>query len=113
MDMPNTQPQTTSMALWKEKQASAEGRMYTNYAFYLGATNHNLEEILRADRRKVAGIKLFLGSSTGDMLLSDETVLHALFQWKGMPFLAHCEDEATIRANTEKAKMTYGDDAPF
>ena len=113
LDMPNTLPQTTSIARWEEKQASAEGRMYTNYAFYLGATNHNLDEITRSDRRKVAGVKLFLGSSTGDMLLSDETVLHALFQWKGLPFLAHCEDETTIRVNTEKAKTTYGDDAPF
>lgn len=113
LDMPNTLPQTTTLALWEEKQASAEGRMYTNYAFYLGATNHNLDEITRADRRKVAGVKLFLGSSTGDMLLSDDAVLDALFEWKGMPFLAHCEDEATIRQNTERAKAVFGDAAPF
>lgn len=113
LDMPNTLPQTTGIAEWEAKQASAEGRMYTNYAFYLGATNHNLEEITKADRQKVAGVKLFLGSSTGDMLLSDEKVLNDLFAWKGMPFLAHCEDEDTIRQNTEKAKAAYGENAPF
>lgn len=113
LDMPNTLPQTTTRALWEQKAQSAEGRMYTNYAFYLGATNHNFSEILAADPQKVAGVKLFLGSSTGDMLLSDEQTLDRLFQWKGMPFLAHCEEETIIRNNTEKAKKQYGETAPF
>ena len=113
LDMPNTVPQTTTNALWEEKQASAEGRMFTNYAFYLGATNRNLEEIRKADPRRVAGIKLFLGSSTGNMLLSDETVLEQLFQWQGLPFLAHCESEEIIRNNLAATKERYGESFPF
>jgi dihydroorotase len=113
MDMPNTVPQTTTNALWEEKQASAEGRMFTNYAFYLGATNGNFEEIRNADPNRVAGIKLFLGSSTGNMLLSDDTVLERLFKWQGLPFAAHCEDEGIIRNNLAAAKEQYGENVPF
>lgn len=113
LDMPNTVPQTTTNALWEEKQASAEGRMYTNYAFYLGATNGNFEEIINADPNRVAGVKLFLGSSTGNMLLSDDTVLERLFKWQGLPFAAHCEDEGIIRNNLAAAKEQYGENVPF
>lgn len=113
LEMPNTVPQTTTNALWEEKQASAAGRMFTNYAFYLGATDHNLEEIRKADRRRVAGIKLFLGSSTGNMLISDDTVLEKLFEWQGLPFAAHCEEEETIRHNLAAAKERYGEEIPF
>ena len=113
LEMPNTVPQTTTRALWEAKQESAAGKMHCNYAFYIGATNHNLEEIKMADPQKVAGVKLFLGSSTGDMLLSDDAVLAQLFQWQGMPLLAHCESESLIRANTEAAKQQYGEKAPF
>ena len=113
LEMPNTIPQTTTKALWEEKQDAAKNRMHCNYAFYIGATNHNLEEIKNLDPRKVAGVKLFLGSSTGDMLLSDDNVLEALFQWQGMPFLAHCESESIIRANMEEARKQYGEQAPF
>ncbi len=113
LDMPNTMPQTTTNALWEEKQASAKGRMYTNYAFYLGATDHNLEEIRNADHKRVPGVKLFLGSSTGNMLLSDESVLEQLFKWQGLPFLAHCETEDIIRNNLAAAKERYGEKIPF
>lgn len=113
IDMPNTVPQTTTIALWEEKQAAAEGRMHTNYAFYLGATDQNLEEIKRADPKKVAGVKLFLGSSTGNMLISDQSVLERIFQWQGLPLLAHCEDEEIIRSNLEKAKKACGEEIPF
>ena len=113
LEMPNTVPQTTTRALWESKQESAAGKMHCNYAFYIGATNHNLEEIKMADPQKVAGVKLFLGSSTGDMLLSDDSVLEQIFKWQKLPLLAHCESETVIRANTEAAKLQYGENAPF
>lgn len=113
LDMPNTIPQTTTCSQWEAKQESASGKMYCNYAFYIGATSQNLEEVKKADKRKVAGVKLFLGSSTGDMLISDENIIESLFKWQEMPLLAHCESEPIIRANTEKFKQQYGENAPF
>lgn len=113
IDMPNTIPQTTGIDAWQKKQSSARGRMFTNYAFYLGATNHNMEEIKRADRNKVAGVKMFFGSSTGDMLLSDENTINKLFQWKGLPFLAHCEEDSIIKNNFSEAMEKYGDSCDF
>jgi dihydroorotase len=87
--------------------------MYTNYAFYLGATNNNMDEILKADPQRVPGVKLFLGSSTGNMLLSDTSMLDRLFQWQGLPFLAHCEEEQLIRDNLTAAIGRFGDRIPF
>lgn len=113
LDMPNSVPQTVTNSLWEKKQESAAGRMFTNYAFYIGATNDNFEEIRKADTEHVPGIKLFLGSSTGNMLLSDETVMENLFKWQGLPMLAHCEDETVIRNNTEEAVRKFGEQIPF
>ena len=104
LDMPNTVPQTTTNALWEEKQASAEGRMYTNYAFYLGATNDNLAEVVKTDPKKVCGIKLFMGSSTGNMLVDKNEVLVRLFRESPCLIAAHCEDEQIIHANTVCSK---------
>ncbi len=78
----------------------------------MGGTNDNLEEVLKTNPRNVAGIKLFLGSSTGNMLVDDEEVLEKIFSSTKMLIAAHCEDEATIRENLEKYKEEYGDDIP-
>lgn len=113
LDMPNTKPQTTSVEAWQAKMASAEGRMRTNYAFYIGATNDNADELLRADYNKVCGIKVFMGSSTGGMLVDSDTQLRKIFSEAPTLIAAHCEDEAIIRANSEAAKAKYGDNVPW
>lgn len=113
MDMPNVIPQTTSIANWEERMQSAKDKMYTNYSFYIAATDANADEIKAVDKNHVGGIKLFLGSSTGNMLIADNHVLENLLQTHTVPLVSHCEDEAMIRANTEQMKKTYGDDIPI
>jgi dihydroorotase len=113
MDMPNTIPQTTTNELLNEKFNLAEGRMFTNYSFYLGATNHNLEQVQQIDASRVCGIKLFMGSSTGDMLVSDNKILQELFQIRNLPIAVHCEDESIIARNSQKFKEIYGEDIPI
>ncbi|MDD3280360.1 MAG: dihydroorotase [Bacteroidales bacterium] len=113
MDMPNVIPQTTTLTHWKEKMQLAEKKMYTNYAFYLAATDTNWEEIKHLDTKRVCGIKLFIGSSTGNMLISDSHVLEKILQFQKVPLVAHCEDESIIRANTESMKAVYGEDIPI
>lgn len=102
MDMPNTVPQTVTNELLDEKFAMASEKSLANYSFYLGATNDNLQEVLRADIGKVCGIKLFMGSSTGNMLVSHDDALEALFRDAPCLIAAHCEDEDTIKRNTER-----------
>lgn len=113
MDMPNVNPQTTSIEHLEEKFALAKNRMFTNYSFYIGATNHNLEEIKKIDTSRICGIKLFIGSSTGDMLVSDEDISEQLFQLKNIPIAIHSENEAIILNNLQKAKEKYGENIPI
>lgn len=113
MDMPNTSPQTTTLDLLKEKMEKAAQSMATNYSFYIGATNSNADEVLRADYTRVCGIKLFMGSSTGGMLVDDSSALRKIFSNAPALIAAHCEDEATIRREAERARATYGDAVPW
>ena len=112
MEQPNTSPQTTTLEKLEEKFEMAAQSAYANYSFLLGGTNDNLEEIKRLDKRACSGIKLFLGSSTGNMLVDDETVLERIFRSTEMVISAHCEDESTIRKNLEHYRGIYGDDIP-
>ncbi len=113
IEMPNTVPQATTVELLEEKFTRAAETSWANYSFMFGGTNDNLEEILKVDEQKVAGLKLFLGSSTGNMLVDDPKVLEEIFSNTNLLISAHCEDEATIRANMEKFQSEYGDDIPI
>tara|TARA_R110002074_G_scaffold696_5_gene3963 strand:+ start:122461 stop:123807 length:1347 start_codon:yes stop_codon:yes gene_type:complete len=112
IEMPNTVPQATTIELLEEKFARAAETSWANYSFMFGGTNHNLDEILKVDETKVAGLKLFLGSSTGDMLVDDLQVLEKIFSNTKLLISAHCEDETTIKNNLAKYKAQYGDDIP-
>ncbi len=107
MEMPNTIPQSISRDLLEEKYAIAARTSAANYSFYMGATNANLDEVLRTDPRRVCGIKAFMGSSTGNMLVDDPQVLEALFSRAHMLVATHCEDEKTIRENKEIFKTSF------
>ena len=104
MDMPNTNPQTTTQELLQQKFDLAAEKSLANYSFYLGATNDNLAEVVKTDPKRVCGIKLFMGSSTGNMLVDKNEVLVRLFRESPCLIAAHCEDEATIHANTVCSK---------
>jgi dihydroorotase len=112
IEQPNTVPNAVTQELLEDKYKRASESSYANYSFMMGGTNDNLEEILKTNPKNVAGIKLFLGSSTGNMLVDDEQVLEKIFSSTSMLIAAHCEDEATIRENLEKYKAEYGDDIP-
>ena len=113
IEMPNTNPQTTTVKKLEEKFAIAAKSSYANYSFMFGGTNDNLEEILKVDPKSVAGLKLFLGSSTGNMLVDDPKVLEKIFSSTDLVISVHCEDEATIRNNLAKYQKEYGDDIPM
>ena len=113
IEMPNTIPQATTQDLLEDKFKIAAVDSYANYSFMFGGTNDNLEELLKTDPKKVAGIKLFLGSSTGNMLVDNEEILEKIFSSTKMIISVHCEDEATIRKNTAIYKEKYGDDIPL
>ena len=104
MEMPNTVPQTTTQAQLQEKFDLAAEKSLANYSFYIGATNDNLDEIVKTDSTKVCGVKLFMGSSTGNMLVDKESVLETLFKESPCLIAAHCEDEAIIQRNTQHYK---------
>jgi dihydroorotase len=104
MEMPNTVPQTTTQALLQEKFNLAAEKSLANYSFYIGATNDNLDEIVKTDPQKVCGVKLFMGSSTGNMLVDKEEMLERLFKESPCLIAAHCEDEEIIKNNTLKYK---------
>lgn len=112
IEMPNTNPQTTTIEKLEEKFEIASQSSYANYSFMFGGTNDNLDEILKLDPRKVAALKLFLGSSTGNMLVDDPEVLEKIFASTNLVIAVHCEDEATIKRNTVSYKAKYGDDIP-
>jgi dihydroorotase len=112
MDMPNTIPQTVTIDILNDKYRIGAENAFTNYSFYLGATNTNLDEILKIDPSSVCGIKLFMGSSTGNMLVDNENSLRELFARTSLIITAHCEDEQIIRKNSDFYRETYGEDVP-
>ncbi|HLP63522.1 dihydroorotase [Flavobacterium sp.] len=112
IEQPNTVPNAVTQELLEDKYQIAAQSSYANYSFMMGGTNDNLEEVLKTNPKNVAGIKLFLGSSTGNMLVDNEEVLEKIFSSTKMLIAVHCEDEATIKANTEKYKAEFGDDVP-
>jgi dihydroorotase len=113
MDMPNVSPQTTTREALAGKYEHAQGRMRGNYAFYLGATNRNLEEVKALGIGEACGIKTFMGASTGDMLVDDPDVLERLFAAAPIIMVTHCEHTPTIRDNEAKAKAEFGEDVPM
>ncbi|MAB38748.1 MAG: dihydroorotase [Aequorivita sp.] len=113
IEMPNTVPQATTIELLEEKFDIASKTSWANYSFMFGGTNDNLDEILKVDPQKVAGLKLFLGSSTGNMLVDDPKTLEEIFSKTKLLISAHCEDEGTIKGNLEKYKAEYGEDIPI
>lgn len=112
MDMPNVVPPTTTNALLKERQEIAAHSSLVNYSFYLGATTGNIGEIKQADPRTTCGIKVFMGSSTGNMLVDDIPALERLFAESPLLIATHCEDTPTIEANLALYKEKYGEDIP-
>lgn len=112
IEQPNTVPNAVTQELLEQKYQRAAEVSYANYSFMMGGTNDNLEEVLKTNPKNVAGIKLFLGSSTGNMLVDNQEVLEKIFSSTDMLIAVHCEDEATIRENLEKYKAEYGDDIP-
>ncbi len=112
-EMPNVSPPTLDSGRIEEKCSIAERDSLANYAFFLGASNENLEEVKAVDPTKIAGVKVFMGSSTGNMLVDEETILEGIFQNAPTIIATHCEDTPMILANEERARMKYGDSVPF
>lgn len=110
MEMPNTVPNTLTQDLLAEKYQIAKQTSLANYSFYMGASNDNIEEVLKTDEKNVCGIKVFMGSSTGNMLVDNEKTLENIFSKAPILVATHCEDEATIRENLAKFKSQYGED---
>ncbi len=110
MEMPNTVPNALTQELLQDKYDIAAKNSPANYSFFMGASNDNIEEVLKTDPKNVCGVKIFMGSSTGNMLVDEEETLTKLFSQVPMLIATHCEDEATIRANTAAFKEKYGDD---
>jgi dihydroorotase len=113
MEMPNTVPQTLTQELLTLKYAMGAASSVANYSFYMGASNNNMDEVLRTDPKTVCGLKAFLGSSTGDMLVDDPETLDRLFKEAHMLLAVHAEDEPTIRRNMAEAKARFGDNIPI
>lgn len=112
MEMPNTRPPATTLALLEEKYARAAEVSAVNYSFYLGATNDNLSEIERIDPQRVCGLKVFMGSSTGNMLVDNEQTLADIFRLSPVLVATHCEDEAAVKANMARARAAFGENVP-
>ncbi len=113
MEMPNTTPPTLTQKLLEEKYQIAAKKSLANYSFFMGASNDNIEEVLKTDPTHVCGVKIFMGSSTGNMLVDNRTTLENLFSKVPMLIATHCEDEATIKRNAEIFKAKYGDNVPI
>lgn len=113
MEMPNTIPNALTQKLLEEKYALAENKSLANYSFYMGVSNENIEEVLKTNPTNVCGIKIFMGSSTGNMLVDNHRVLENIFTNTPMLIATHCEDEATIKENLAKAKLKYGEQIPI
>lgn len=112
MEMPNTVPNTLTQELLEQKYEIASRNSLANYSFFMGASNDNLDEVLRTDIKNVCGIKVFMGSSTGNMLVDNPVTLEDIFAKSPMLIATHCEDEATIKSNLEHYKQLYGDNIP-
>jgi dihydroorotase len=112
IEQPNTVPNAVTQERLEEKYQIASETSYANYSFMMGGTNDNLEEILKTNPRNVAGLKLFLGSSTGDMLVDSSASLESIFSTTKLLIAVHSEDENTVKENLEKFKLQYGDDIP-
>ena len=113
MEMPNTKPQALTQVLLEEKYLIGAKDSLANYSFFMGASNENLEEVLKTDPKQVAGVKIFMGSSTGNMLVDDKQVLNDIFSKCDMLIAVHCEDEETVRKNSAQMKAEYGEDLPI
>ena len=113
MEMPNTVPNALTQDLLADKYAIAAQNSLANYSFFMGASNDNIEEVLKTDPTNICGVKIFMGSSTGNMLVDEEKTLEGLFSKVDMLIATHCEDEATIRRNTEAARLQYGENVPI
>jgi dihydroorotase len=113
MEMPNTKPQATTINTLEEKYKIASEKSLANYSFYLGATNDNIDEIRKINPKSICGIKVFMGSSTGNMLVDDEKALSEIFSQAPVLIATHCEDEKTIIKNTEKYKKEFGEELPI
>ncbi len=113
MDMPNTKPATLTQDLLEQKFLIGAQKSVINYSFFMGVSNDNADEVLRTDARKVCGVKIFMGSSTGNMLVDDRKTLERIFAESPLLIATHCEDEATIRRKLEQHKKQFGTDIPF
>lgn len=113
MEMPNTNPPTFTQALLEDKYQIAAQSSLANYSFFIGASNDNLDEVLKTDLSQVCGLKIFMGSSTGNLLVDNEKTLEGFFSRFPGLIATHCEDEATIRANTAAYRERYGEDVPM
>ncbi len=113
MDMPNNNPPTVTLEALEEKYSNASENSYANYSFYLGATNSNLQEVRNIDKHKICGVKVFMGSSTGNMLVNDEQTLEAIFNESPVLIATHCEEEEIIKKNMQEFKERYADEIPF
>ncbi len=113
MEMPNTKPPALTQAVLEEKYRAAATKSLANYSFFMGASNNNIEEVLKTDPLSVCGIKIFMGSSTGNMLVDDDATLEGIFSRCPMLIATHCEDEATIRKNMEIYRQKYGEEIPM
>ncbi|MBM6500968.1 dihydroorotase [Flavobacterium macrobrachii] len=112
IEQPNTVPNAVTQEILEEKYQIAARTSYANYSFMMGGTNDNLEEILKTNPKNVAGLKLFLGSSTGDMLVDSSAALEKIFSSTKLLIAVHSEDETTVKENLEKYKLQFGDDIP-
>ena len=113
MEMPNTIPNATTQEILEQKYSIASRKSLANYSFYIGATNDNLDEILRTDGSRVCGVKIFMGSSTGNMLVDHRPSLESIFRESPLLIATHCEDEGIIQSNTRDFKAKYGEDVPI
>jgi dihydroorotase len=112
MEMPNTVPNAVTQELLEEKYLLAEKKSFANFSFFMGTTNDNLDELLKTNPEKICGIKIFMGSSTGNMLVDNHSVLEKIFSQSPVLIATHCEDEATIKKNSEIFRQKYGEDLP-
>lgn len=113
MDMPNTDPKAVTLSLLEEKFKLASKKSFANYSFFLGATNDNIEEIKKANPEKICGVKVFLGASTGNMLVDDPEVLEKIFSNSGLVIAIHSEDEGIIKRNMAEFRNNYGEQVPI
>jgi len=113
MEMPNTKPNAVTQELLQDKYDIAANSSIANYSFFMGATNDNIEEVLKTDRNQVCGVKVFMGSSTGNMLVDNEKTLTGIFSQCDMLIATHCEDETTIRKNMAEYKERFGEEVPI